>query len=355
MAPKKPEQSCLLLDGPSQGETMSNKVWLTRAAFALASFGILPWTSSAAAAEPKVSPEDLRPGLITTYRDPGKTNAVELNLPEPAIALALKKGDAPHPRLRADGGTVRWQGYVNILRAGPYRFSAILRGKLRVTVGGKEMLAAEVKADTPTLKQDPEVRLDAGVHALTTDFARFPGAARVELFWQAPHFHCEPLPYDVVFHLPAQVPARVKTGREGEHGFANTHRVIAAVHPLIVYPWAALRAAIGESVRPRPLVVPEAVAPLAFRSPGRVHDGGELAWRTRSGLSHPLPPAAPALGKSRRKPFLGLQGEHTLCKESSFRLGRRPETACARAGQEKDSGDGEVSGEAGVPGTRGYG
>jgi mono/diheme cytochrome c family protein len=233
MAPEKAEQYDLLPDGPSQGKKMSNKVWLARAAFALASFGILPWTSSASTAEPKVSPEDLRPGSIITYRDPGKTNAVELTRLEPTIALALKKGEAPHPRLRADGGTVHWQGYVNILRAGPYRFSAVLRGKLRVTVGGKEMLAAEVKADAPALKQGPEVRLEAGVHALTAEFTRFPGAARVELFWQAPHFHREPVSYDAVFHLPAQVPARVKADREVEHGrfLAEEHNCTACHRP----------------------------------------------------------------------------------------------------------------------------
>jgi mono/diheme cytochrome c family protein len=138
---------------------------------------------------------------------------VEVVLLEPTIALALKKGEAPHPRLNPDGGTIRWQGYINILRADRYRFSAVLRGKLRVTVVGKEMLAAEVAAETPALKQGPEVRLESGVHALTAEFNRLPGAARVELFWQAPHFHKEPLPHDAVGHLPARVPAGLKTDR----------------------------------------------------------------------------------------------------------------------------------------------
>src|SRR5262249_10865636 len=104
---------------------------------------------------------------------------------------------------------------------------------LRVTVAGKEMLAAEVKADNAAMKQGPEVRLEAGVHVLSADFTRRAGAAQVELFWQAPHFHREPLPYDAVFHLPAKMPARVKTDREAEHGrfLAEEHNCAACHRP----------------------------------------------------------------------------------------------------------------------------
>src|SRR6267378_4778432 len=99
----------------------------------LLAFGL----SRATGAEPEGKEEDLRPGLVATYRDTAKPAPVEIVQLEPTTALALKAGEAPHPRLAADGGSVRWEGYVKILRPGPYRFRAMLRGKLRVTVGGK--------------------------------------------------------------------------------------------------------------------------------------------------------------------------------------------------------------------------
>src|SRR5262245_47644021 len=107
------------------------------------------WTAVASlvlAAAPDVDAEDLRPGLLTTHRDLIHREIVRL---EPTIALALKAGEAAHPRLSAQGGTVRWEGYVNVLRPGPYRFSARLRGKFRLTVASKEVLAAEEAGDAP--------------------------------------------------------------------------------------------------------------------------------------------------------------------------------------------------------------
>src|SRR5262245_37591772 len=74
--------------------------------------------------------DDLRPGLIATYRDMAKPTSIEFVKVDPTIAIHWKAGEAAHPRLAADGGSVEWQGYVNILRAGNYRFSARLIGKL---------------------------------------------------------------------------------------------------------------------------------------------------------------------------------------------------------------------------------
>ena len=50
-----------------------------------------------------VEPEELRRGLVTTFDDDGKPPAEVVRL-EPTVALALGQGEAPHPRLAADGG-----------------------------------------------------------------------------------------------------------------------------------------------------------------------------------------------------------------------------------------------------------
>src|SRR5262249_57054587 len=96
-----------------------------------------------AAAAPKIDPDDLRRGLVTTYKDGARPAPRELVRREPTVALALKAGESPHPLLAADGGTVVWKGYVNVIRAGNYRFRARLRGAFRLRVGDREMLAAD--------------------------------------------------------------------------------------------------------------------------------------------------------------------------------------------------------------------
>jgi mono/diheme cytochrome c family protein len=184
------------------------------------------------AAGPDVDAEDLRPGLLTTHRD---STPLEITRLEPTIALLLKAGEAAHPRLSPQGSTIRWEGYLNILRPGTYRFSARLRGKFRLTVAGKEVFAAEATDDAPALQHGPTTRLEAGAQPLQAEFTRLPGPARLELLWRAPHFREEPLPYDHLGHLPAKVPARlaadilVERGRflAEEHSCTRCHQPAA--------------------------------------------------------------------------------------------------------------------------------
>jgi mono/diheme cytochrome c family protein len=183
------------------------------AAVALAATG-----SVGAAGHKEVDVADLRPGLVATYADPARLVPVEVIQLDPTIALAFKHGEAPHPRLRADGGTVRWDGYINILRQGKYRFSVRLRGQFRLRVAGKEVLAAEVNEATPALQEGPETRLEAGVQPLSAEFDRLPGSGLLELLWQSPSFDREPLPYDVLGHLPAEAPARLAADQLAERG-----------------------------------------------------------------------------------------------------------------------------------------
>src|SRR5947209_4220878 len=109
----------------------------------LLSLVLIPAARSAA--EPNV--EDLRRGLVATYRDASPTEVQRL---EPTIALALKAGESPHPRLDGKTGTATWKGYVNVVRGGAYRFRVRLRGEFRLSVGGKEVLKVKETGDAPT-------------------------------------------------------------------------------------------------------------------------------------------------------------------------------------------------------------
>src|SRR5262245_58596944 len=182
-------------------------------------------------AAPAIDPDDLRPGLVAVFRD-GAREVVRL---EPTVALNLKPGDAAHPSLSADGGTARWTGHINLIRAGDYRFAAVLHGSLKVRVGGKEVLAAE--SASARRCEGPAVKLEAGVQSFEADYVRpANGSARVELWWRGPGFREEPLPADAVGHLPKQAEAakladhdQRERGRllAEEHGCANCHRPAA--------------------------------------------------------------------------------------------------------------------------------
>ncbi len=162
-----------------------------------------------------VDEEDLRPGLVATYRDNAGRQIMQL---EPTIAQALQAGEAPHPRLAADGGTARWEGYLKTPRAGTYQFRAIVRGRLRLTIDGKEILLVNAQEEKPVEQTSADTRLESGVHRLTAEFTRLPGPARLELLWQAPYFRREPLSFDHLAHLPKDVPAQVAVDREADFG-----------------------------------------------------------------------------------------------------------------------------------------
>jgi mono/diheme cytochrome c family protein len=185
--------------------------------------------TSAVAADP-VAADALRPGLVTTYRDTAAPAPREVVRLEPTVALALKADEAPHPRLGAEGGTVRWEGYLNVARAGNYHFRALVRGQFRLTVGGREVVAAEEKG-AAALKEGPEVRLEPGWQPLVAEFTRLPGPARVEVFWESKGFRSEPLPHDVLRHLPARAPARLAADAALDRGrFLVEERNCAACH-----------------------------------------------------------------------------------------------------------------------------
>jgi mono/diheme cytochrome c family protein len=176
--------------------------------------------------------EDIRPGLVATYTDPGAENATITKL-EPTIALVLGNGEAAHPRLSASGGMIRWQGYINILRAGPYRFSANLRGKVSVSVADQQVFAADVPADAPALKTGAKADLKAGIQPFAVEFTRSPGVARLELMWEGPDIYREPLSYTALFHLGSKIPPQVAANQHVDMGrfLAEEHSCVRCHAP----------------------------------------------------------------------------------------------------------------------------
>src|SRR5262249_48425692 len=146
-------------------------------------------------------------GLVATHIDSAKVEVVRL---EPTVALAYKAGESGHPRLDAAAGTASWEGFVNVVRPGAYRFKANLRGKVVVMLDGKQVLSGDIQTEAAALIEGPELKFDAGVLPLKVTFSRSQGPARLELLWQGPNFHLEPLPHDYVGHVPAQDPKKLR-------------------------------------------------------------------------------------------------------------------------------------------------
>lgn len=154
-----------------------------------------------------VEPSDLKPGLVAAHlpqhKGPPPPPVVRL---EPTVALALKAGETPHPKLDGFQGAT-WKGYINITRPGKYAFSAnVLNGTLRVKVGGKEVLTCTADAKPAEVKA-ATADLDGGVQPFEATFVTAGGDCRVELSWQGPGFVKEPLPHQFLGHLAKDRPA----------------------------------------------------------------------------------------------------------------------------------------------------
>ncbi|MCI0705035.1 MAG: c-type cytochrome [Planctomycetia bacterium] len=166
-----------------------------------------------------VEPSDLKPGLIATYSEPQGQTARQVTRLEPTVAITLGKGETPHPALQSSA-TMKWKGYLNLARAGKYRFDVKVQGgKITVNLDGKDMLTGSSDSSEVLEFRSVEIQSEGGVIPLEVTFKRdASGPARVELFWQGPGFIKEPLPNQFLGHLPADRPAAFTNDLALEHG-----------------------------------------------------------------------------------------------------------------------------------------
>jgi mono/diheme cytochrome c family protein len=168
--------------------------------------------SASALAAPSVTAEQLRPGLVAIHRD----RSSRVFTLEPVIGLHLRAGESTHPRIAPDG-RIDWSGFIRIASKGKYHFDVLLRGKLTVRIAGRVVLTAAAHGDAPATHRST-VELAEGVQTFEAEFTRVAGLARLELFWQGPDFRREPLPFDVLGHLPEKSPAGLEKDRQVERG-----------------------------------------------------------------------------------------------------------------------------------------
>lgn len=167
---------------------------------------LLPACSSA---QP-IKRADVKPGLVFAPFD----GLISFPRLEPGVGLTLGRGEAAASEY--DTATSSWNGTLNILQAGKYRFSATVQGTASVAVGGVSVLDA--KSAEAKFVEGAEVTLAAGVQRFGAGLHRDGAAARLELFWEGPGFKREPVPYFFFGHTPAERPAWMAATQAREHG-----------------------------------------------------------------------------------------------------------------------------------------
>lgn len=111
---------------------------------------------------------------------------------EPAVALSLADGVAPHEKLRPILYSVRYSGTLGIAAEGAYELIARSDDGVRVFVDGKLVVDAfTIHALTETRAK---VTLARGAHALRVDYFQHRGAAELALLWTPPGGRTEPIP-----------------------------------------------------------------------------------------------------------------------------------------------------------------
>ena len=159
-----------------------------------------------------VNKADVKPGLVFTAEDEGGAKFERL-APGIGLNLAVREGTDP----RSDGGRhFTWQGTINVVQAGKYRFDATVHGIATVWVNKKIVFHADRHPAKPV--RGEEVELKAGLQEFTALLTRDGDAARLDLLWSGPGFRPEPVPYFFFGHLPKDRPAGFAETQARDHG-----------------------------------------------------------------------------------------------------------------------------------------
>ncbi len=165
----------------------------------------------------EIEAEDLLRGIIAKYQD-NATPPNTIQMIESIVGFNLGENQSPHPRLSANGGIYRYDGYIKIMRNGAYSFAANLRGSVVVKINDRIVFQNECKSAKAEYKQIDGVNLTSGIYPINIEFKRLPGAARLELMWKMPGQLFEILPYDQLGFILKQWTGEVKEDTVQEFG-----------------------------------------------------------------------------------------------------------------------------------------
>jgi len=150
--------------------------------------------SSAIAQTPQdLDPDEAIPGLSLLL------NSGEKSVHRPAIRPLLQTTAGQlDPRL-SPAGTSEFSGLLLVRSAGPHRFHVQLSGECTLLIDHQTVL--QVSGEDRFFSSEP-VTLSGGEHVLQIRFRAPPIEGFLQVFWSSPEFTLEPLPADVLSHLP---------------------------------------------------------------------------------------------------------------------------------------------------------
>jgi glucose/arabinose dehydrogenase/cytochrome c551/c552 len=195
---------------------------------ALLAFAVVP-AVSADPTEPKggrpaLDPENLRAGLVSTYRSLTERAATFTRVdPKPAFYLGHS---SPDPRLPPGPVEVAWSGFLHVKDPGPITFEAFVGGQVRMEVDGALVLEGRGETDTSRVRGKKPLDRPPGhyrVKILFRSLADVP--ARLQLWWQGPTFAQEPIPPWHFNHLGTDRPPAAKEEELRAQGRAAVGRL----------------------------------------------------------------------------------------------------------------------------------
>ncbi len=162
-------------------------------------------------------------GLAVTFSAAGKSDTRTARL----CALYVPKGTPATPFLPAGPFTAKWEGHVDSPLRGDYTFSVEVRGQVKVSVNGQQILDAAGAAAAQYA--DKQVQLQKGANHFMIEFASDgEDDAQLQLHWASKEFPREPVPPTSWTHTPTAAEIADAKRREGRMLFAELH--CAACH-----------------------------------------------------------------------------------------------------------------------------
>jgi mono/diheme cytochrome c family protein len=166
---------------------------------------------------------DKTPGLSVTFTAGGQTDARAARL----CALYVPKGSPATPFLPAGPFQAKWEGDVASPLRGDYTFSVEVRGQVKVSVNGQQILDAAGAAAAQYA--DKTVQLQKGANHFVVEYSTDgEDDAQLQLHWASKEFPREPVPPMAWKHRPQPSEFAGARLREGRMLFTQLH--CAACH-----------------------------------------------------------------------------------------------------------------------------
>lgn len=180
------------------------------------------FTAHSAIADASGTP-DKTPGLSVTFTAGGKTDTRAARL----CALYVPKGSPPTPFLPAGAFQAKWEGDVASPLRGEYTFSVEVRGQVKVSVNGQQILDAAGAAAAQYA--DKTIQLQKGANHFVVEYSTDgQDDAQLQLNWASKEFPREPVPPVSWTHSPPPSELAGARLREGRMLFTQLH--CAACH-----------------------------------------------------------------------------------------------------------------------------